>query len=292
MTVWIDALRQAPAETRLFAGLAVLAITIGVVMPLEFSGSWLVAVIVVPVVLLGLPHGAIDPFIAWQSGVWRSPAGAILFLAVYTLLAGLVFLAWNYAPIVLLTGFLLISAWHFAGDWRLNSHWAARLAIGVSLLSLPALFHEYRVAELYTYISGDSAELVASLQGAIAPAGLCVLMAGALLADPVERVELILLAALAITVPPLLYFAIYFCVLHSPRHIRNTLQDLSPLARRQAVLASAVFTAATLLLAIPAWLWLSDRPVFDSRLIAIVFIGLAALTVPHMLLIEWRERRS
>ena len=78
-------------------------------------------------------------------------------------------------------------------------------------------------------------------------------------------------------------FAVYFCAVHSVRH-RAVARALSPLGPRvwwQVAAFSAVSVAAVLA-AVP-WLATVD---LDSGLIRATFIGLAALTVPHVLLID------
>ena len=49
---------------------------------------------------------------------------------------------------------------------------------------------------------------------------------------------------------------------------------------------TAGFTIATWAMAAAAWLLLAGRIGVDAASLQIVFIGLAALTVPHMILID------
>ena len=92
------------------------------------------------------------------------------------------------------------------------------------------------------------------------------------------------LAVMLALLPPLWGFAVYFCAIHSVRHLRAVARALSPLGSRvwwQVAAFSAVSIAAVLT-AVP-WLATVD---LDSGLIRATFIGLAALTVPHVLLID------
>ena len=67
--------------------------------------------------LLGLPHGALDPVVAYQQKVWRKLPGLSLFLGVYILLAvGMIALWWS-VPLLGFILFLSFSALHFGSDY-------------------------------------------------------------------------------------------------------------------------------------------------------------------------------
>jgi beta-carotene 15,15'-dioxygenase len=79
---------------------------------------------------------------------------------------------------------------------------------------------------------------------------------------------------------------VYFCLLHSLRHLTGTLGVLPE--RRQALHSAAGITALSLAgAALAALLLLAGAgAVVDAAMLQVVFIGLAALTVPHMLLVD------
>ena len=105
--------------------------------------------------------------------------------------------------------------------------------------------------------------------------------------------ELLLLVAAAALLPPLWYFVLYFCALHSPRHLLAEFRRLSGPQRRYAALTLLVTTLAALLIAAASGVHLQQfYESVNVMLYPLVFIGLAALTVPHMCLLEWAGRRS
>ena len=61
------------------------------------------------IVLIGLPHGALDGAIAIHLGFTRKLLHFMRFLALYIAMAGLVVGAWLLAPTACLLGFLIIS---------------------------------------------------------------------------------------------------------------------------------------------------------------------------------------
>lgn len=95
--------------------------------------------------------------------------------------------------------------------------------------------------------------------------------------------DLLLLLGAAWLLPPLAYFIAYFCFLHSPRHLLATAQRLGLASWRDRLRALAPATLGSWLLAAAALPWvLGASP--RQAIVQLVFIGLAALTVPHMLL--------
>lgn len=283
-----------PTETALFSTLAVVA---AVAYLAADPGVPLVvqtAVIAVLVAVLGVPHGALDPVVARRVGLWRTPRGLIMFTLGYLAISAAVIGVWFVAPLLSLTAFLLISAAHFGGDWNADRPWPLRFLAGAALLSLPALADRAAVAELYVVLAGEGAAEIAAAQSFIAPALLVGMIAAAVMAArrrPHEGIELALAALLALTTPPLVFFIIYFCLLHSARHLREGFRDeRDTLPKRTTVTIVAAATAAPLLVAVGVLAATAQPGALDDRLLQVVFIGLAALTVPHMMVVALGDR--
>jgi len=262
----------------------------GIKLPQEF----LVMVLAVLVAVIGLPHGALDPLVARKAGLWRTTTGLTCFIAVYLLLAGAAGLLWFWAPGLSLVAFLTYSAWHFAGDWRewLSSKW--RLCAGATVICAPSLLHPDLVTNYFSLLTGgDASSLVRVIQWLAIPA-----LAGTFLSaircartQPVVTTELAVLAISAVALPPLIFFLLYFCGLHSPRHLIATAKGLN---RSLAASTAIGLTLLTVALATVIFV-VSPSAQVDQRLLQITFIGLAVLTVPHVILIEHyasRERRA
>jgi Brp/Blh family beta-carotene 15,15'-monooxygenase len=97
-------------------------------------------------------------------------------------------------------------------------------------------------------------------------------------------VELGAYALVALTVPPHIAFAVYFCALHSPRHFRETTEDLD-LSTREAVGAALPYALPVGVAGAVAAAWLAGGGAGASDALApVIFVGLACLTVPHMML--------
>ena len=104
-------------------------------------------------------------------------------------------------------------------------------------------------------------------------------------------VELALLCLLLSVVPPLVGFAIYFCVIHTGRHMRHIWDRVSSHTAPRHIISQAVwFTLASWGGGAIMLLWL-DSGNISQDLLQVIFIGLAALTVPHMILVDGLFRR-
>lgn len=288
--------RPVPPETMAFL-LASLIAGLFLASSMDLSARTLVFVLLVGVSLLGLPHGALDPLIARQSGLWSTPLGFATFNAIYLAIAAGILALWLLMPALALAAFLIISAWHFAGDWFDRTAPVARLATGTALLCLPTLLHGDEVSAIYTILAGPGgAGLVPVQQTLAGPAVLVSLVLGFIVQKPVKWSAIEILAAFlgALLFPPLVFFLIYFCGLHSPRHLIAHARTLSGVVRPKPLLLYVLgYTAAALaLLAIGFWGLNAIGAAMNEALLRLVFIGLAALTVPHMLVLEYAERRT
>ena len=285
--------RARAAQTGIFlAGLALAAALDRALAP----GLWGQALILAPAVaILGLPHGALDLPVAETLWPLATRTDRARFLAAYLGLAAGVALLWWVAPGPALMAFLAYSALHFAGDWEGEGH-LAQAAGGVSAIGAPALMHTGEVSAIFARLAPDAGDVVAQGLAACGVAGgilvlLCLATADRRRLSTAAEHAGIWIGALLL--PPLLYFVAYFCLLHSVRHLMQTLAAL-PDRSRAARMAGAV-TAVTFAGAGTAFWALFDAAsvAADAVLLQTVFIGLAALTVPHMLLVErFRKTRA
>jgi len=247
------------------------------------------------VVLIGLPHGAFDGAIANHLGAGRSLAAGMKFIAIYCAVALLVIAIWLIAPGLTLTLFLIISMIHFGrGDAAAESQPALLIQIllhgGLPIFGIIYLQQD-SVTPLFNALTDGSSDLALSLAEIIAPLMTTMTALYVLLAfrDPSLRprlAEFILLAIAFAALPPLIGFAVYFCIIHTGRHMRRIWHMLSSSASPRGVFSQAAgFTIASWLVGAAVFFGIdSGNP--EAELLKIIFIGLAALTVPHMILVD------
>ncbi|MBD0427889.1 Brp/Blh family beta-carotene 15,15'-dioxygenase [Aquisalinus flavus] len=278
-------------QTFLFGSCACVAIAMQATMDLNPSSQFLILAPLIAV--FGLPHGALDLPIAERLWPLEGVSGKLKFIASYVGLILLVIAVWLVAPGVALSAFLAYSALHFSGDWA-GTAAPLRWAGGVAAIGAPALLHPTEVTALFGHLAPLPAAAIAADAAALAGALAIIPLALTLairrrLSQPV--IELMILWIAAWLLPPLLFFGIYFCSLHSIRHYRSSIRRM-PSARR------ALFTAIGLssIVALAGVSFVLVRSVADPAVpfelgLQAVFIGLAALTVPHMILVERFDRR-
>ncbi|WP_332877249.1 Brp/Blh family beta-carotene 15,15'-dioxygenase [Massilia sp. S19_KUP03_FR1] len=255
------------------------------------------------ILLLGVPHGALDPVFAEELYGVRGMRGWCGFVLAYLGTALLVVLLWQYVPQLFLASFLMLSALHFSGDPARGTGVTARLLFGGAVIVLPALLHEGEMARLFACLvmpqaARAQASVLHQLSGPwlLATALTVVWQARS---DWLSGLEMAATAALALLAPPLLGFAVFFCAMHSARHIVRTWHYVGAGAGPAARLGRTALLPmlGTLLLgAAAAYCWRAQP--LEAGLIRWLFIGLAALTVPHMALVEpvrwsgWVRRRA
>ena len=242
------------------------------------------------IVLLGIPHGALDAELArlplrarWQ-GWWF---GA--FALPYLMIAGSVLIIWQLAPLATLAGFFALSVWHF-GEGR-GLPLPVILARGGAVIALPVLLHPTATATLLAAITQVS--LAACPAWLVYASYFWLPLAGWVAYRTLWWRELLGVALLYAALTPLTALALYFACYHAPLHIYALLAD------RKAPRLLSVGTAAwyalpvtllTLLIGALLWPFYPGAP--PDRLLALTIQGLAALTLPHMLLGWQLDRRG
>ena len=241
------------------------------------------------IVLLGVPHGALDTIFARRLYGIQTLGGWLRFAVIYVLLSASVVGFFLLAPSGFLIGFLLISMLHFSGDPSAGTPWLARALYGGAIIVLPTLLHSAEMVRLFALLVGnDAATLVTQFLHLLAwpwsiGYGLAVIQR--LPKDWLTALEMGAVAVLAICAPPLISFTVFFCAMHSARHILRAI-NYSGRSSLAFILGAMLLPMLGVLVAsAAAWQFLDGSPL-SAAIIQLVFVGLAALTVPHMALVE------
>jgi Brp/Blh family beta-carotene 15,15'-monooxygenase len=241
------------------------------------------------IVLLGIPHGALDTIFARQLYGIQTLGGWLRFALIYLLLSASVVGFFMLAPSGFLIGFLLISMLHFSGDPAGGTPWMARALYGGAIIVLPTLLYAGEITRLFALLVGiDSASLVTPFLRLLAWPWLIIFVLAAiqrLTKDWLTALEMGAVALLAVLAPPLISFTVFFCAMHSARHILRTINYSDNSSLGLILGAMSLPMLGVLLASATAWHFLDGMPI-NGAIIQLVFVGLAALTVPHMALVE------
>ncbi len=241
------------------------------------------------ILALGVPHGALDTIFAQQVYRLRSPSAWLAAAVAYGVLAASVVGAWMLSPAVFLIGFLLLSIAHFAGDPESGVKTLTRVVYAGAVIVLPCLRFEADVARLFGFLAGprSGASLAAALSMLAWPWMACCLCTAALEWRPhrMAATELLAVTLLMLVAPPLIGFTAFFCGMHSVRHVIRTYHYASRNSLRFLISAATVPMFVVVLAVIVGWMFF-DRSSLSEHVTQFLFVGLAALTVPHMVLVE------
>lgn len=266
------------------------------------------AMVALPIALLGVIHGGLDPWVGdvvMRKRLGRS--GRFFFAVSYLAVMAIVIACWLLAPLATLAGFLLISVLHFgeqdAYAFAGRSDGLSVAVFGAIPVLGPVAAHPVDVALIFGWLTGVEKGALAEILTWLAQplTAIWVVGAGMLIArmyierDANRRLQVAALGVLLATMillPPLIAFAAYFCLLHSFGHLLDMAarsygpwRDWSP-----GQWASRLWpaTLGALALGMLGWILLSGFKTGDAigreALAQIIFCGLAALTVPHVLL--------
>lgn len=259
------------------------------------------------IAVLGVPHGALDHHVG-QS--WLKPRQGsrwwLSFGVFYLGLLLIVLLSWLWQPELLLSLFLLLSALHFGQEDSAplaltdRLYWTHVAFRGLLPLCAPAFFSTEATAQLLAPLLLDR-ELAPQAQG-IASFGAILFAPLSLLGVLIyarwwqlgvsratlsqQLLETILIVLCFALLAPLEGFVLYFCLHHALRHTQEMAHWLFPEQKqplRHFWQRAKPLSLVAVGLAGLCWLLLPDRSLGWGG-IQIIFIGLAALTLPHVVL--------
>ena len=292
----------------------------------EAPAGWWLAPWAASVVVLGLPHGALDPLVPFRMLPAEPRAGRLAaFCVAYLALAALVVAVWAAAPAAAAVGFVVLTWAHWGqGDvfalraygWDGHLPTRAHLALagvvrGALPMAVPLAAQPDAYADVLASLAGlfapdAAADARALAVGAAAPVRVALgvlLSAYAVLggvaawrrrawrAFTLDAAEVGALTAFFAWLPPLWSVGVYFCLWHALRHLARLEPVVAP--RRPGRLALLAAPATLGVLALFAGLgWaLAGRPE-PPEWLAVYLVGIAAVTVPHVAVVVWMDARQ
>ena len=247
--------------------------------------------------IIGVSHGALDHIKGYKLMEVYKINNKYLFYPVYIFCCLLVIFFWIIFPSVTLILFLLVASYHFGKEDSCVGSIIKQKFInlfylfkGSVVVVAPLFFHTEETLQIFK-ILGDN--LIMTHENFLVSLLLISFIAnffimqwsnnsGFFLADWVT------IFTLNIFFSPLVAFTIYFCFLHSVRHSFGLIYEINKKKFKNGLkkfLKKALpLTLVTAILFIFGVYILTNYYVLDDAIMKVIFIGLASLTFPHILL--------
>jgi beta-carotene 15,15'-dioxygenase len=247
----------------------------------DLSGNATTSLLCLSLLVFGLPHGSLDIAVMRRSAAMGGrQVGATILL--YLGLATAMYAIWCFAPQMALAGFLVIAIVHFADDWADELPPFFAIGTAVALLTTPALLHHQAIADIFVSLTGQrGASVVADLSLLVAPVALIATVTGIGLmvrnGEAIRALETSAVVGGMLLLPPIMGFAIFFCLSHSPKHFAAARAEVKGRDAEAVVFTFAAIGIAVSIYAARAAVVIADGAIFAS------FVTLSILTVPHMI---------
>ena len=252
---------------------------------------------------IGLPHGSFDGAVAALVG-FRTKYEFIKFLIYYLLLFFFVIIFWIYFPILALIIFLIMTIIHFGlCDWsfyKINSYkYTISFTYGMTVIFGIIYFNETESFVIFEYLTNEKVHLFREYL--IIPYFLTFISLTYFFYISINQlklrlgiIEIISLLIIFYIFDPLLSFSIYFCFFHTYKHLNHLLKNIFiNLQNKKFVLYSTLsFTFVSWIAGLILVAYLIENLSLYESLLKVIFIGLAALTLPHMLLVDYIYRKN
>ncbi|MDC3089597.1 Brp/Blh family beta-carotene 15,15'-dioxygenase [bacterium] len=251
---------------------------------------------------IGLPHGSFDGAIASLVG-FSNRIKFLQFIFYYLFLFFVVILFWLYFPIIALIIFITMTITHFGiCDWtnfKLNKYkYSVSLTYGMTVIFGIIFFNENQSFLIFEYLTNDNIYQLQKYFFIPYSLTLLSIMYFIYLSFFEQKlrkgiIEILFLLIIFYFFDPLLSFAVYFCFFHTYKHLKHLINHiyLNLTNKRFVIFTTLLFTAISWVGGLGIVYYLVQNLSLYESMLKVIFIGLAALTLPHMLLVDVIYRR-
>ena len=264
------------------------------------------------ILILGISHGALDNIKGKKLLKLFGYKSSFSFYLVYILISFLIITLWLIFPNIVLFLFLIVAAYHFGKEDTVFSFKRKFLISeclfffkGSSVIITPLLLQRNATNEIFRILNFNVFEsAVFSDQFLIVL--LCISFLSSLYISNKKNsnvkgimvMDFLSLIILNFFLTPILAFTLYFCFLHSIRHSISLVFELDKsfkLGLKKFISRAIPLTLITGAIFLIAIYFLNNFYKLDEAIYKVIFIGLASLTFPHILLeylLEKNEKRT
>ena len=252
------------------------------------------------ILILGVSHGALDNIKGKKLIKIYRISNIAYFYLIYVLFGLGIITLWILIPSGLLLLFLVIASYHFGKEdsefiYKKNEEsFFLKTIKGSIIIISPLLFNKEKTLEIFSSINFDLSNSL-FIKDEILVAFLIVSFFSNLILSfkknydekSILFMDFFSIVTLNIFFDPLLAFTIYFCFLHSFRHSIKLVFELNTNFKKGALLfikKALPLTIITGIIFLVALYFLQYGFKLNESINMVIFIGLASLTFPHILL--------
>ena len=253
------------------------------------------------ILVIGISHGSLDNIKGKKILKYFKINSISIFYIGYIIISLAIILFWLLFPKTLLLIFLIIASYHFGKedvDFMFNKKKLQNELLyffkGLAVISAPLLFHKNETTEIFQSLNFDISESILIDNNFLYSLLALSLIASFILSlnKNFEFKSLLIMDYISILIinfflNPILAFTIYFCFLHSIRHSISLIFELNKNINKGLVsfIKKAIpLTLLTTLAYLISLFYLNNYYELDEAVYKVIFIGLASLTFPHILL--------
>ena len=261
---------------------------------IDFQAKNITIVCFFLIATIGVSHGSLDNFKGNKLLKILKIKNKFLFYLIYIFVSLAVIGSWLIFPLLTLAIFLIVAAYHFGKEdsvfGKVNKFKLLNLLLflkGSLIILAPLYFHHYETIQIFEILGVKLIQYNISL--------IIILMSLSLISNFFINKNILLSLLDSFTViilnmnfEPLLAFTVYFCFLHSIRHSLSLVQDINSKNLKKGLISflkkAFPLTIVTAFGFVIAVFLLNEYYLLDSAILKVIFIGLASLTFPHILL--------
>ena len=259
------------------------------------------------VLIIGVSHGSLDHVKGGKLLKIFKIENMTLFYISYILIAVIVITLWVLAPSILLIIFLLVASYHFGKEdtqflHNYNSNFMGILYFlkGSLVILAPLYFHFEETIEMFKLLLINNENFYSSLSfienNRLIDLGIILSSISSIilfiknfnLKNFAIFFDYFSILILNYYLSPLIAFTAYFCFLHSVRHSMTLIYELDNNNMKNGlsifIKKAMPLTVLTAVICLIGIYLLNFKYEFNDSIIKVIFIGLASLTFPHILL--------
>ena len=264
------------------------------------------------ILIVGISHGALDDIKGKKLFKKKGFNSKFLFYLSYISISLTIIFTWLALPNLILLIFLIVAAYHFGKEdtvFKVKNNFPLNEILfflkGSSVIIAPLLFQRDSTNEIFATLNFYVFENSFFSEFLLIVFLLLSLISSIYLSigKSTDLKYLMILDYLSVIVlnlflTPILAFTMYFCFLHSIRHSFGLINELDSSFKKglkKFILKALPLTLITGLIFLLSIYFLNNLYKIDEAIYKVIFIGLASLTFPHILLeylLEKNEKRT